>query len=353
LDKKAVFENPSNDRTLEDITELDQVLTNPSDRLIKDMARLEGDILILGAGGKMGPSLALLAKRAIGQLDEKKEVICVSRFSDKEQKKFLENHGIRVIAADLMNEDDLQSLPEAKNVIYMAGQKFGTAENQSLSWALNSYLPGRIADKYRKSSIVVFSTGNVYPLVNVMSGGSTENDSVGPVGEYAQSCLGRERVFEYFSRKHDTPMIMYRLNYAIDLRYGILLEIAQSVYQEKPVDLRTGHVNVIWQGDANEIALRSLLHSSSPPSVLNVTGPETVSVRWLATEFGKWFGKKPEFVNQEQPTALLSNASNCFKLFGYPSVSLQQMIEWTANWVIHDGKTIDKPTKFQEREGAF
>lgn len=338
---------------MKNLLELDQKLTQPSAALIDDIAKLEGDILILGAGGKMGPSLGILAKRAIDESGEKKEVICVSRYSDKDQKRELENKGIRVIEADLMSEEDLKSLPDVKNVIYMVGHKFGTAENQSLSWALNSYLPGRVASRYANSSIVVFSTGNVYPLMKVISGGATENDAVGPVGEYAQSCLGRERVFEYFSRKNRTPLLIYRLNYAIDLRYGILLEIAQSVYNDQPIDLRTGHVNVIWQGDANEMALRSLLHCSSPASVLNVTGPETVSVRWLASEFAKWFDKEPVFVNEEQPTALLSNASKSFKLFGYPSVSLQQMIEWTANWVSNDGKTIDKPTKFQEREGAF
>jgi len=329
------------------------MLTQPSPALKSDIAKIEGDILILGAGGKMGPSLGILAKRAIDESGEKKEVICVSRFSDKEQKAELENNGIRVVVADLMNEEDLKLLPDVKNIIYMVGHKFGTSENQSLSWALNSYLPGMVASRYPSSSIVVFSTGNVYPLMNVLSGGATENDAVGPVGEYAQSCLGRERVFEYFSKVNKTPLLIYRLNYAIDLRYGILLEIAQSVYNDQPIDLQTGHVNVIWQGDANEMALRSLLHCSTPPSVLNVTGPETVSVRWLAAEFGKWFDKEPVFVNQEQPTALLSNASKSFKLFGYPSVSLLQMIEWTANWVRNDGKTLDKPTKFQEREGAF
>lgn len=335
------------------IEELDQRLSTPSPKLVKDISALEGDILILGAGGKMGPSLAALAKRAVEQAGINKDVICVSRFSNSSHREQLENEGIKTIAADLMNEKDLQALPKIKNVLYMVGQKFGTAGNQSLSWALNSYLPGRIAEMYKNSAIVVFSTGNVYPFVGVMSGGATEEGAVGPIGEYAQSCLGRERVFEYFSGKNGTPVLNYRLNYAIDLRYGVLLEIAKMVYNEKPVDLRTGYVNVIWQGDANEIAIRCLNICSSPPVTLNVTGPETVSVRWLAKEFGKLFKKEVQFDHQEEQTALLSNASRCHRLFGYPSVSLMEMVEWTAGWIEAEGETINKPTKFQEREGTF
>lgn len=335
------------------IKELDEKLSIPSQDLIEDLSTIDGDILILGAGGKMGPSLAMLAKNASDQLDSSKEIICVSRFSDKKSQEKLEDHGIQTIATDLLMEDELQALPDVKNVIYMVGQKFGTSGNESLSWALNSYLPGRIAEKYKGSSIVVFSTGNVYPLVDVTSGGATENYQPAPVGEYAQSCLGRERVFEYFSKKNGTKILNYRLNYAIDMRYGVLVEIAKAIQQKKPIDLRTGHANVIWQGDANEIAIRCLNICSSPPNTLNVTGPETVSIRWLANEFGKLLGAKPQFVHAEQSTALLSNASECHRLFGYPSVSLRQMIEWTAEWIKNEGETINKPTHFQEREGKF
>lgn len=338
---------------MKSVEELDQLLSTPSDNLVNDIAALDGDILILGAGGKMGVSLAELAKNAVDQSPISKEIICVSRFSNKENKEQLESQGIKTISADLMNEEVLKDLPDVKNVIYMVGQKFGTSGNEHLSWALNSYLPGRIAEKYKQSSIVVFSTGNVYPLVEVSTGGATEEIKPDPVGEYAQSCLGRERVFEHFSLKNKTPMLNFRLNYAIDMRYGVLLEIAQSVHNKQPIDLRTGHVNVIWQGDANEIAIRCLLKTSSPPATLNVTGPETVSIRWLAEEFGKLLQKSPEFIHEEQPTALLSNASQCHRLFGYPSVSLRKMVEWTAEWVLNVGETFDKPTHFQKRKGNF
>lgn len=335
------------------VDELDEKLSSPSGRLVSDVADLEGDILILGAGGKMGPSLAALAKRAVDESGVSREIICVSRFSNKEHRDELENQGIKTLAADLMNEADLRGLPDIKNVIYMVGQKFGTSGNENLSWALNSYLPGRVAEKYKNSSIVAFSTGNVYPLVDVNSGGADENQQPAPVGEYAQSCLGRERVFEYFSKKNGTPILHFRLNYAIDMRYGVLLEIAQSVYQKLPIDLRTGQVNVIWQGDANEIAIRCLHHCSSPPAMLNVTGPETISVRWLAEEFGKLLQKTPDFMYEESPTALLSNASKCHQLFGYPAVSLREMMGWIAEWILNEGETINKPTHFQERKGKF
>lgn len=333
--------------------ELDRTLSTPSDRLIQDIKDLDGDILILGAGGKMGPSLALLAQRALEKARSKDQVIGVSRFSDEHSREKLEKAGIKTVAADLMNEEQLQSLPEAQNVIYLVGNKFGTTGNEHLTWALNSYLPGRVANKFARSSIVVFSTGNVYPFADVRSGGATENSPVDPVGEYAQSCLGRERVFNYFSEKNKTPVLFFRLNYAIDLRYGVLLEVAQSVHKNKPIDLRTGYVNVIWQGDANEIALRCLKKCTAPPGVLNVTGSETISIRRLARQFGKRLGKIPEFINQEKPTALLSDASKAHQLFGKPLVNLEQMIEWTVEWIRQEGETLDKPTHFQERKGAF
>lgn len=235
----------------------------------------------------------------------------------------------------------------------MVGKKFGTSGQEHQTWAMNSYLPGRVAEKFKKSRIVVFSSGNIYPYVPVFSGGATEDTPPGPLGEYAQSCLGRERIFEHFSRKYEIPMLIYRLNYAVEMRYGNLLEIARSVYQKKTIDLKMGHMNIIWQGDANEIAIRSLLHCSTPPKILNVTGPETISIRWTAEEFGKIFGTEPLFENEEEPTALLNNASHSYQLFGYPSVSLMQMIEWTAEWVQLDGETLDKPTHFQVRSGNF
>jgi hypothetical protein len=253
----------------------------------------------------------------------------------------------------LLEEDQLQALPDARNVLYLAGTKFGTTGKESLTWAMNSYLPGRVAQQYKSSRIVVFSTGNIYHLTPVTQGGATEDRLPEPVGEYAQSCLGRERLFQYYSSKNQTPVLIYRLNYANDVSYGVLMDIAQSVYQDKPIDLRMGNVNVIWQGDANEMALRALHHCEVPAKLLNITGPETASVRWIAEEFGKQFNQEPLFINEENTTALLSNASESFRLFGYPKVPLKTMIMILAAWVKQGGKTKNKPTHFQEREGKF
>ena len=335
------------------IDELEERLSQPTEQLVRDLEKIKGDILILGVGGKMGPSLAKLAQRASQAAGMKRSVIGVSRFSDQALKEDLESHGIQTISADLMIDEELNALPDVPNAIYMVGKKFGTGGNEHLTWAMNSYLPGRVAEKFRNSKIIVFSSGNIYPFVPVFSGGATESTSPGPLGEYAQSCLGRERIFEHFSHKYDIPMLIYRLNYAVDMRYGNLLEIATAVYEEQPIDLRLGHMNVIWQGDANEIALRSLLHCSSPPKILNVTGPETISIRWVAEEFGRRMGKTPVLNNTEESTALLNNATQAHKLFGYPSVSLIQMIDWTATWVQSGGETHGKPTHFQVRDGKF
>ncbi len=338
---------------MQNIQELETALTIPSDRLLDDLSSLEGDIVLLGVGGKMGPSLAVLARRAMNELGKTNRIIGVSRFSNKELQTGLEAQGIETIAADLLNEDHLQGLPDAPHVLYMAGTKFGTSGNESFTWAMNAYLPGRVAEKYRNSQMVVFSTGNVYPLTRIDTGGAHEDTPTGPIGEYAQSCLGRERVFEYFSRTYQTPMLIYRLNYAIDLRYGVLLDIAKSVLEERPIDLNMGYANVIWQGDANEIALRSLLHCETPPKVLNVTGPEMVSIQWLAMEFGKRLNKVVIFEGEAHSTALLNNAAECHRLFGYPSVSLKQLIDWTSEWILVGNEDYGKPTHFQKRTGNF
>lgn len=337
-------------RTLE---ELDQKLYTLTDDLIDDVRKLTGDILILGAGGKMGPSLAMLAKMAVDAAGIKKRIVTVSRFSDKKAQRELEGNGIEIIAADLMDDDALQGLPEIENVIYMAGTKFGTTGNEHLTWAMNAYLPGRVATKFRHSKIVVFSTGNVYPLTSTNTKGPSETSPVGPVGEYAQSCLGRERIFEHFSHVNNTPVLIYRLNYAIDLRYGVLLEIAKAAKNRKPINLSMGYVNVIWQGDANQIAIRCLRLCTSPPAILNVTGSECISVRWIANEFAKLFGLDPVFENEEQPTALLSNAARMEEIFTFKKVSVADMILMTAEWLQHGGPLLDKPTHFQERTGKF
>ena len=330
-----------------------QKLLQPSDALVADMAKLKGDIMILGVGGKMGPALARLAKQAVDKAGINKKIIGVARFSEEGLQKELNEQGIETYQADLLNEDQLQSLPEVENVLYLAGTKFGTTGKESLTWAMNAYLPGRVAEKFKNSKIVVFSTGNVYPLTPVKLGGADESRLPEPIGEYAQSCLGRERMFQYYSSKYNTPLLIYRLNYANDVSYGVLLEIARAVKENRPIDLSMGHVNVIWQGDANEIALRAFHHCAAPAKLLNIAGPETVSVRWAAQQFGNMFQQQAVFENQEQETALLSNAAENFRLFGYPKVTLKQMMELLAQWVIEGGKTLNKPTHFQERKGQF
>jgi len=328
-------------------------LLEPSADLIEDIATIDGDIIVLGIGGKMGPGLARVAKQAIDKAGINKKIIGVARFSEPGLQEQLNSEGIETISADLLNEDDLQALPQEKNVLYLAGTKFGTTGKESLTWAMNSYLPGHVAQKFKNSRIVVFSTGNVYPLVPVVSGGATEDLPPEPIGEYAQSCLGRERIFQYFSLKNNTPVLIYRLNYANDVTYGVLHEIAKSVKENQPVDLSMGTASVIWQGDANEIAIRCLKHCSAPAKILNVTGPETVSLRWLAEQFGKMLGVTPEFINEERSTSFLSNAAESFRLFGYPKVTLKQMMEVILEWLNEGGKTLNKPTHFSERKGKY
>lgn len=302
------------------VAELEDRLSTPSDVLVADLKKVDGDILILGLGGKMGPTLATLAKRAVDDGGLDKRIIGISRFSNDSLRNELESAGIETIAGDLLDTDWLSSLPEARNVIYMAGNKFGTTGNEHYTWAMNTFVPAMVASKYRNSRIVVFSTGNVYPLTPVTEGGSTEISRPGPVGEYAQSCLGRERMFEYFSYKYSTPVVLFRLNYAVEMRYGVLLEIGKSVFNKKPINLEMGHVNVIWQGDANEIAIRSLLHCFSPPNIINATGSETLSVKWTAEEFGKIFKLNPMFESTPKDTALLSNTTKANELFAPPKI---------------------------------
>jgi len=328
-------------------------LLEPSDALIADIARLDGDIMILGAGGKMGPALTKLARQAVDAAGVDKEVIAVSRFSEAGLQSELEREGILTYSIDLLDDPALQALPLAKNILYLAGTKFGTKGSESFTWAMNTYLPGRVAEKFRNSRIVAFSTGNVYHLTPVKMGGAVEGRLPEPIGEYAQSCLGRERVFEYFSSKYKTPILIYRLNYANDVTYGVLLEIALAVKEERPIDLTMGYVNVIWQGDANEVAIRCLHHCSVPGKVLNVTGPETLPVRWVAEHFGKLLGKRPVFESNEADTALLSNASEACRLFGNPKVQVNDMMELLVEWINMGGKRINKPTHFQERKGQF
>ena len=338
---------------IEDSEQLEEVMSQPTPEVIEAIRGMTGDLLILGVGGKMGPTLAKLAKRAIDASGSDKRIIGVSRFSVPDLRSDLNQAGIETIVCDLLNETELQELPDVPNVVFMAGRKFGSTGNEPLTWAMNTYMPGRVAEKYRNSRIVVFSTGNVYPLTPISHGGATEMHPVEPIGEYAQSCLGRERVFEHAANQFGTHLAILRLNYAIDLRYGILLDIAEKVYCEKPVDVTMGAANVIWQGDANAVVLRTLLYCQSPPIILNLTGPEIVSSRWLATRFGEIFGKAPVFEGVEAETALLSNAARCHQLFGYPRIALEQMVQWVAHWVEIGEMTLGKPTKFEVRDGKF
>ncbi len=336
-----------------DESQLERVLAEPREADCEALRSLDGDLLILGAGGKMGPSLARLARRAATRAGAGARVTAVARFSNPDLAAALRTDGIETIAADLLAPGALDRLPDCGNVIFMAARKFGTGGQESLTWAMNTYLPGRVAERFARSRIVAFSTGNVYPLTPVARGGSVETDAVGPVGEYAQSALGRERMFEHFSVANGTKVALLRLNYAIDLRYGILLDIGTKVFARQPVDVTMPAVNVIWQGDANSVCLRAFALANSPPFVLNVTGPETVSVRLLAHEFARRFELDPAIAGTEQPTALLNNAALCRQLFGSPSISLARMIDWVAEWIASGGPTLGKPTHFEQREGRF
>ena len=333
--------------------QLEEMLANPSPEDIATLRRLSGDIIILGAGGKMGPSLARRIKRAIDAASVQKRVIAVSRFSSAAARAELESAGIETITCDLLNRDEVDCLPDGENVLYLAGRKFGSADRTDLTWASNAVTPAYVAHRYRQARIVVFSTGNVYPFVSAASGGSIETDALAPRGEYANSCLGRERVFEYFSREFGMKCLMFRLNYAVDLRYGVLVDIARKVYEGQPVDLTVAHFNVIWQGDANSYALRSLELCESPPRILNVTGPEIAAVRETAEYFAKRFHHPVSLQGEAAETALLNNAALCRQLLGAPEIKLNELKEMVAHWIERGGASLHKPTKFEVTDGKF
>ncbi|TDQ79504.1 NAD-dependent epimerase/dehydratase family protein [Sphingobacterium yanglingense] len=335
------------------LRELEEKYTKPSADFLADLKNIDGDFVFLGIGGKMGPSMAKLLIDGLKALGLKRKVYGVSRFSDKEGKNYLESLGIETIACDLLDDDALQQLPDVKNVIYLAGFKFGAVGKEDFTWAMNTYLPGRVADKFKNSRIVALSSGNVLPFVPVTSAGVDEEVDPEPIGEYAQSTLGRERIFTYFSKKNNTPTLLYRLNYAVDFRYGVVREIAKQVYNEQAIDLTSNNVNVIWQHDANEIAIRSLLHTASPAKVLNVTGPEILSIKWVAEKIGQGLGKKAIFINEPENTALLNNAAECHRLFGFPKVGILEIIDITVQWIRNNGDEFGKDTHFQERKGKF
>ena len=339
--------------SIENVAQWEELLSEPTEGAVRALGSLDGDILILGAAGKMGPTLARTAKRASDAAGVKRRVIGVSRFSSPSLENQLQLWGVETVRCDLLDPASLAKLPTAANVVFMAGMKFGCTGQECLTWAINSHLPGLVADRYRDSRIAVFSTGNVYGLSPVARGGSREEDALNPAGEYAMSCLGRERIFEHFSRANHTKMTILRLNYASELRYGVLLDIAQRVHSGQPVSLSMGYFNTIWQSDASAMSLESLRCATSPPNVINITGPDLLSVRSVAEEFGKKFGKPVRFEGKESSDALLSNAAKSYELFGRPRVSAQQIIDWIAEWVSRGGTTLAKPTHFENRAGRF
>ncbi len=336
-------------KTIPDIAALDDLLCRPSQALIDDLNKVQGDIMVLGVGGKMGPTLAGLAKAALPD----RRIIGVARFSELGVKEWLEKRGIETINCDLLNEAAIRRLPQTENIIFMAGRKFGAEGNLALTWAMNSHVPALVAQAFPTSRIVTFSTGCVYPFVPVDGKGSDESMPPNPPGEYAQSCVGRERMFEYFSQQFRTPGRLFRLNYAIDMRYGVLHDIATKVLKGTPIDVSLGHVNFIWQGDASAQALRCLAHCDTPTSPINVSGHEILSVRDLAAQFGKLLGKTPVIVGKEEPTAWLTNTSQAVKLFGVPIVDTAQLIAWTADWVARSMPSLGKPTKYEVRDGRY
>ena len=340
-------------KSIRDVTHLEELLSEPTEGVIRAMDSLDGDIVVLGVGGKMGPTLARMAKRASELAGAERRVIGVARFSTAALENELREHGIETVRCDLLDREALEQLPDAANVVFMAGMKFGSTGQEWRTWAMNTFLPGMVAERYKESRIAVFSTGNVYGLSPVSRGGSREDDALNPAGEYAMSCVGRERIFEHFSRVNGTKMSFIRLNYASEPRYGVLLDVAQRVYEGRPVSLAMGYLNTIWQAEASAMSLQSLECASTPPNVLNVTGPEVLRVREIAEGFGERFGVKVKFEGQEMSDALLSNAQKAFGLFGMPQVTVAQVMDWIADWVKRGGTTLAKPTHFEDRAGKF
>ena len=336
------------------IDDLEEELSRPTTGVLDTLRSVTGDVLVLGAGGKMGPTLARMVRRGFNEIGhEQRRVIAVSRFSSTKAASELQQHGVETISCDLLDREAVKALPDSPNVVFMAGQKFGTNDTPELTWVMNTLVPAIVAERFAKSRIVVFSTGCVYSMVRADGPGANEEGLISPPGEYANSCVGRERVFTHFSKQQGTQVLLFRLCYAIDLRYGVLCDVATKVATGKPIDVSMGVVNVIWQGDASARAIQCLAHTTSPPVALNVTGLDRVSVRWLAHRFGKLLDCEPIITGKEGDTAWLWDASRSYELFGPPRVSLDSMINATADWVRRGGALLGKPTHFEATDGQF
>lgn len=336
-----------------DEAQLDELLSRPTPAVVEVLKKLPGDILFLGVAGKMGPTLARMAVRASEAAGVKRRILGASRFSDPTAEKQLRDVGIETIRCDLLDPAQVDKLPDAANVVAMSALKFGSTGKQALTWGMNAYVPTLVARRFAKSRIVAFSTGNVYPLSDVRLGGCRETDPTGPVGEYAMSCLGRERMYEYFAEAHGTPTTIVRLNYACELRYGVIADMARKIHMGEPIDLAMGCLNAIWQGDANAMTLQSFAACASPAFTFNLAGPETLSVRRLCDEFGRLLGKAPQFVGAESNDALLSNGQLGHERFGYPTVPIHQFVRWIADWTARGGRSLGKPTHFETRDGKY
>jgi nucleoside-diphosphate-sugar epimerase len=332
---------------------LEELLSRPSASLVQFMQTLSSPLIVLGAGGKMGPTLAMMARRAAGLARHPLEVIAVSRFSDTRARLSLEQQGVKTVCCDLLDTGSLQRLPEADNVIYLVGLKFGTAKSPATTWAMNTIVPAAVADRYRTSRLVALSTGNVYPLTDVERGGSVESDPLTPLGEYANAAVGRERIFEFYSRRHHTPVALVRLYYAVELRYGVIVDLARKVHAGEPIDLANGYFNCIWQGDANDLILRALSLAGSPPSVWNLCRPEIYSVRSVTSRLGELLARAPRFSGSESATAFLGNATRLCAALGPPPTPLDPILAWTAHWVKQGGRDLGRPTHFEVRDGKY
>ncbi len=335
------------------VEQLEALLSEPTERAIETLARLDGDLLLLGVAGKMGPTLARMARIAFDRAGRRRRVIGIARFSDGQVEGWLQAHGVETVRCDLLDPDQLARLPDAPNVLSLVGMKFGSTGQEPLTWAVNAWLPGLICQRFRHSRIAAFSTGNVYGLTPVALGGSLESDVPAPAGDYAMSCLGRERIYQHFALAQNTPVALLRLNYACEMRYGVLMDLAQRVRAGSPIDLAMGHFNAVWQADASAAALAALGHAAVPALVVNLAGPELLSVRRVAEEFGRLLGREVSFRGSESADALLNNGQLGHRLFGYPRLPVVQLIRWVADWLARGGETWSKPTHFEVRDGKF